>query len=79
MSRIFRGKVPEYENKIIYEITIKCSSGINKITDKFLFHINKNTVIYALEIVSYIEKIGYAYGVTTHELGGKIYAFVACY
>ena len=67
-------------NKISYEITIKCSSGINKITDKFLFHINKKSGIYALEIVSSFrtgENGGYSFKVTTQELKGKIYAFVA--
>ena len=57
-SRIFRWKVPEEENKIIYEITMKFSSGINNITDRFLFHINKNIGICAFELVGSIKPGG---------------------
>jgi len=38
-SRKFRGQVPEEEENISYEITIKFSSGTNQIIDKFLFSI----------------------------------------
>ena len=41
-SRKFRGQVPEEEENISYEITIKFSSGTNQIIDKFLFSIYKN-------------------------------------
>ena len=54
MSRSFIGKVPVEDDKISYEITIKFSSGINKITDRFLFTIDKNIWICALENVSSI-------------------------
>ena len=76
-SRIFRGKVPEEEYKIIYEITMKFSSGINNITDRFLFHINKNIGICAFELFGSIKPDGYAYGLSRLEIGGKIYALVA--
>ena len=54
MSRTFIGKVPVEDDKISYEITIKFSSGVNKITDRFLFTIDKNIWICALENVSSI-------------------------
>jgi len=61
-----------------YEITLKFSSEINKITDRFLFTIDKNVWICALENVSSIVTGGYAFGVSSIEMGVKIYALVAC-
>ena len=77
MTRTFKGKVPVEDNKISYEIIIKFSSGINKITDRFLFTIDKNIWICALENVSSIVTGGSASGVSTLEIGVKIYALVA--
>jgi len=54
MTRTFKGKVPVEDDKISYEITIKFSSEINKITDRFLFTIDKNIWVCALENVSSI-------------------------
>ena len=76
MSLIFKGKVPVEDDKISYEITIKFSSGINKITDRFLFTIDKNIWICGLEDISSIATDGYAFGVSTLEIGVKIYALV---
>ena len=76
-SRIFIGKVPENDKEISYEITIKFTSGIIKITDRFLFHIYKNIVICAFEQVSSIKTDVYAYRVSTIEIGVRIYAFLA--
>ena len=61
-----------------YEITLKFSSEINKIIDRFLFTIDKNIWICALENVSSIVTGGYAGGVSSIEMGVKIYALVAC-
>ena len=77
MSRTFIGKVPVEDDKISYEITIKFSSGINKITDRFLFTIDKNIWICGLEEISSIATGGNARGVSTLEIGVKIYALVA--
>ena len=60
MGRTFIGKVPVEDDKISYEITIKFSSGINKITDRFLFNSDKNIWICALENVSSIATGGRA-------------------
>ena len=60
MSLIFKGKVPVEDDKISYEIIIKFSSGVNKITDRFLFTIDKNIWICALENVSSIVTGKYA-------------------
>ena len=60
-----------------YEITLKFSSQINKITDRFLFTIDKNVWICALENVSSIVTGGLAIGVSSIEMGVKIYALVA--
>ena len=76
MSRTFIGKVPVEDDKISYEITIKFSSGINKITDRFLFTIDKNIWICALENVSSVVTGGRAFGVSTLEIGVKNYALV---
>ena len=78
MTRTFKGKVPVEDDKISYEITLKFSSGINKIIDRFLFTIDKNIWICALENVSSIVTGGYAWGVSSIEMGVKIYALVAC-
>ena len=77
MTRTFKGKVPVEDNKMSYEITLKFSSEINKITDRFLFTIDKNIWICALENVSSIATGGYVWGVSTLEIGVKIYALVA--
>ena len=77
MTRTFKGKVPVEDDKISYEITIKFSSEINKITDRFLFTIDKNIWICALENVSSIDKGGIVVGVSMIEMGVKIYALVA--
>ena len=77
MTRTFKGKVPVEDDKISYEITLKFSSGINKIIDRFLFTIDKNIWICALENVSSIVTGGYPRGVSSIEMGVKIYALVA--
>ena len=77
MSRTFKGKVPVEDDKISYEITIKFSSEINKITDRFLFTIDKNKWICAFENVSSVVTTGgYAWKVSTIEIGVKIYVLV---
>ena len=60
-----------------YEIILKFSSEINKITDRFLFTIDKNVWICALENVNSIVTDGLAEGVSSIEMGVKIYALVA--
>ena len=70
-SRIFRGRVPEEEENINYKITIKFSSGINQINDKFLFSIYKNQGICAIELVGSIDTNGKAHGVSTMKIGLK--------
>ena len=79
MTRTFKGKVHVEDDKISYEITLKFSSEINKITDRFLFTIDKNIWICGLEDISSIVTGGYTYGVSTLEIGVKIYALVADY
>ena len=79
MSLIFKGKVPVEDDKISYEIIIKFSSGVNKITDRFLFTIDKNIWICGLEDISSIATDGYAWGASTLKMGVKIYALVASY
>ena len=76
MSRTFIGKVPVEDDKISYEISIIFSIGKNKITDRFLFTIDKNIWICALENVCSIVTGGYAEGVSSIEMGVKIYALV---
>ena len=77
MTRTFKGKVPVEDDKISYEITLKFSSEINKIMDRFLFTIDKNVWICALENVSSIVTGGAARRVSSIEMGVKIYALVA--
>ena len=52
---------------------------MNKTTDRFLFHINKNIGICGLEQVGSISTGGLAQGVTTIKIEVKIYALVANY
>ncbi len=54
-SRIFKGKVPQSEKGIKYEIIIKASSGISEIKNNLLIDIYQNTGIIELKIVGSID------------------------